>query len=137
MFGMIQRGGEVVIRMLADVKQTTIKPIIEIVVRKGSEIFTDEYNIYARLEKWGYKHKTVCHGAGEYARDESLPSRRRGTGTAFMRSTSIPWKAFGRCSDHGCVPIAESHKKNCLFTSHSLNSLITSENEARRCYPNY
>ena len=27
-FGMIQRGGQVVIHMLADVKQTTIKPLI-------------------------------------------------------------------------------------------------------------
>ena len=26
--------------------------------------------IYARLEAWGYQHKTVCHGRGEYARDE-------------------------------------------------------------------
>jgi transposase len=23
-----------------------------------------------RLEAWGYDHKTVCHGRGEYARDE-------------------------------------------------------------------
>jgi transposase-like protein len=33
-------------------------------------IHTDEYNIYARLPAWGYEHKTVCHGRGEYARDE-------------------------------------------------------------------
>ena len=26
--------------------------------------------IYARLPAWGYGHKTVCHGRGEYARDE-------------------------------------------------------------------
>ena len=30
----------------------------------------DEYNIYNRLEEWGYGHKSVCHSAGEYARDE-------------------------------------------------------------------
>ncbi len=23
-----------------------------------------------RLPEWGYAHKTVCHGAGEYARDD-------------------------------------------------------------------
>jgi transposase len=33
-------------------------------------IYTDEYNIYARLPVWGYQHKTVCHSRGEYARDE-------------------------------------------------------------------
>ena len=58
------------IRMLENVKQTTIKPIIAATVAKGTLIYTDEYDIYARLEKWGYGHQTVCHSAGEYARDE-------------------------------------------------------------------
>jgi hypothetical protein len=35
---------------------------------KGSNVYTDEYGIYARLPGLGYK--TVCHGRGEYARDE-------------------------------------------------------------------
>jgi hypothetical protein len=26
--------------------------------------------IYARLEDWGYGHKSVCHAWGEYARDD-------------------------------------------------------------------
>nr|WP_245536674.1 IS1595 family transposase [Thiothrix nivea] len=69
-FGMIQRSGEVVIRMLANVKQTTIKPLIVETVAAGTLVYTDEYNIYSRLEEWGYAHKTVNHGAGEYARDE-------------------------------------------------------------------
>ena len=69
-FGMVQRGGQVVIRLLSDVQQATIQPVIEAMVAKGSLIFTDEYNIYARLEKWGYLHKTVNHSQGEYARDE-------------------------------------------------------------------
>ena len=56
--------------MLANVQQTTIQPIIEATVAKGALIHTDEYGIYARLEGWGYQHKAVCHGRGEYARDE-------------------------------------------------------------------
>ena len=36
----------------------------------GSLVYTDEYDIYARLEPWGYEHQTVCHSAREYARDE-------------------------------------------------------------------
>lgn len=69
-FGMIERGGYLVIRMLENVKQSTIQPIIEATVSKGSLIYTDEYDIYTRLEQWGYGHQTVCHSAGEYARDE-------------------------------------------------------------------
>jgi transposase-like protein len=67
---MIQRGGDVVIAMLANVQQVTIKPLIKATIAVGSLIYTDEYAIYTPVPKWGYKHKTVCHGRGEYARDE-------------------------------------------------------------------
>ena len=56
--------------MLADVRQTTIRPVIEASVAKGALVHTDEYGVYARLDEWGYRHKTVCHARGEYARDE-------------------------------------------------------------------
>jgi len=69
--GLIQRGGQVVLRMLANVQQATIKPIITAAVAPGTLVHTDEYSIYARLPAWGYGHKTVCHGRGEYARDEN------------------------------------------------------------------
>jgi transposase len=56
--------------MLANVRQTTIRPVIEASVAQGALVHTDEYDVYARLHDWGYGHKTVCHGRGEYARDE-------------------------------------------------------------------
>lgn len=68
--GIIERGGEVVLHMLANVQQKTIAPILKQTIQVGSLIFTDEYDIYARLEEWGYVHKTVNHSAGEYAPDE-------------------------------------------------------------------
>ena len=67
---MIQRAGEVVIRMLANVKQVTIGPLIERTIAPGTVVYTDEYDIYARLPEWGYAHRTVCHAAGEFARDD-------------------------------------------------------------------
>jgi transposase-like protein len=67
---MIQRGGEVVLHMLPNVQQVTIRPIIERTVGCGSLVYTGEYDIYARLDTWGYGHKTVCHSSGEYARDD-------------------------------------------------------------------
>ena len=69
-FGMIQRTGEVVIRMLANVKQVTIGPLIKRAIAEGTVVYTDEYDIYSRLEEWGYDHRTVCHAKGEYARDD-------------------------------------------------------------------
>jgi transposase len=68
--GLIQRGGQVVLHMLPNVQQVTIKPIINEKVALGTLIHTDEYDIYTRLPAWGYDHKTVCHASGEYARDE-------------------------------------------------------------------
>ncbi len=62
---MIPRGGEVIIKMLSNVKQATIAPVILKLVSPGTLIFTDEYSIYARLTEWGYGHKTVNRGQGE------------------------------------------------------------------------
>ena len=56
--------------MLSDVRQRTIEPVITGAIAAGSLVHTDEYVVYARLPAWGYRHKTVCHGRGEYARDE-------------------------------------------------------------------
>lgn len=56
--------------MLENVQQTTIEPRIKETILAGTLIYTDEYNIYARLQLWGYDHKTVNHASGEFARDE-------------------------------------------------------------------
>jgi len=44
--------------------------VIAAAVTPGTLVHTDEYSIYARLPAWRYRHKTVCHGRSEYARDE-------------------------------------------------------------------
>lgn len=67
---MLHHGGEVAIHRLENVQQKTIRPTIEAAVRPGMLIHTGAYDIYARLPEWGYRHKTVCHRRGEYARDE-------------------------------------------------------------------
>ena len=69
-FGMILRGGMVVMRMLENVKQVTIGPLIKAAIALDTTVYTDEYDIYSRLPEWGYAHRTVNHGRGEYARDE-------------------------------------------------------------------
>jgi hypothetical protein len=100
--------------MLANVQQATIKPVIEATVAKGSLIYTDEYNVYARLPAWGYLHKTVCHGQGEYARDED--------GDGFVRSTSTRWKASGLCCARGCVRTGAFRRRSCRIILASFNS---------------
>lgn len=69
-FGMIQRSGDVVLTLLPNVQQKTIAPIIKNGVAPGTMLYTDEYDIYSRLTEWGFQHRSVNHGSGEYARDE-------------------------------------------------------------------
>lgn len=56
--------------MLENVRQVTIEPLLRATIAPGTQVYTDEYSIYARLPEWGYPHATVCHAAGEYARDD-------------------------------------------------------------------
>lgn len=66
---MMQRDGKVMTKIVPDTKTKTIQPIILSDVRAGSEIQSDEWLAYRGLNKRGYEHKTVEHGAGEYAKD--------------------------------------------------------------------
>ena len=72
---MIERGGLVSLRVLPNVQQKTIEPIITSQVEKADVFYTDECNraafrIYNNIQSLEYTHKTVNHGGGEYARDE-------------------------------------------------------------------
>jgi|GEM_PF-1918785 len=69
-FGMMQRGGHVVIHLLATVKQQTSKPCIKDPIVPGTLGSTDAYSMYARVCAWGYDQKSVNHGRGEDARAE-------------------------------------------------------------------
>ena len=114
--GLVQRNGLLALRLLNDVQQKTIRPIIKQLVSVGSLIYTDEYNIYSRLKEWGYAHKTVCHAAGEYARDED--------GDGFCEVHVNTRKISGPSFAHGYVHIVEYVKKDCPSIWASLNSSI-------------
>jgi transposase-like protein len=58
---------QVSLEVLENVRTATIKPIIAAQVKGGAQFFTDEDNIYHFTEA-DYDHRTVNHGAGEYAR---------------------------------------------------------------------
>jgi hypothetical protein len=50
---MIPRSGEIVSRMLADVKPRTIGPLLKATVASGATVATDENEIDARPAQWG------------------------------------------------------------------------------------
>ena len=67
---MMQRGGEVVMNLMANVQQKTIEPLIKDPIVPGTLVYTDEYSMDARLQSGGYGHKRVPHGRGKFARDD-------------------------------------------------------------------
>lgn len=69
--GMLQRGGDVMLQVVPNVRRVTLQPIIVKNIEAGSCIHTDELLSYRGLDAKGFTHKTVNHGKGEYAKDGS------------------------------------------------------------------
>lgn len=65
-FGMVERGGNVMSEVVPDVSNNTLEGIIKNHVKEGSTISTDEFKSYYHLNKRGYKHGYVHHGIKEY-----------------------------------------------------------------------
>jgi transposase len=68
-FGMVERGGDVVTEVVPSRHARNLLPRIEKHVVAGSEIHTDEMGAYNNLVIRGFNHKRVNHSAGEYVRD--------------------------------------------------------------------
>lgn len=68
-FGMVERGGNVMTKIVPNASRATLQGHINANVSKGSEMQTDEWLGYRGLDKQGYTHETVEHGCGEYARN--------------------------------------------------------------------
>jgi transposase-like protein len=71
LFGMMQRDGQVMTKVVPNVAKKTLQPIIEQNILDGSKVHTDELKSYKGLKKAGYNHQTVNHSAGEYASGET------------------------------------------------------------------
>ena len=65
--------------------KSTLQPIIEQFVMKGSRIITDELNAYNGLNRLGYSHAIVNHGAQEYAYDDIFTNSIEGFWSHFRR----------------------------------------------------
>ncbi len=70
--GMMERDGDVVTKVVPNVKRATLEPIIAENVKPETEIHTDELKSYNELDKQGYDHKTVNHSTGEYATPDGV-----------------------------------------------------------------
>lgn len=65
-FGMLERQGDVMTRVVPNARRKTLEPEILANVRKGATVSTDEWIAYKNLGKWGYKHGAVDHSAEQW-----------------------------------------------------------------------
>lgn len=70
LFGMLDRDGDVMTKVVSDRKRGTLLPLITKNVEKGSVVHSDEHHGYADVGKAGYWHKTVNHSKKEYAKGD-------------------------------------------------------------------
>jgi transposase len=67
-FGMLERQGDVMTRIVENVRRATLEPHILANVKNGSTVSTDELKSYVKLARRGYTHGTVNHGAEEWVK---------------------------------------------------------------------
>lgn len=68
--GMVERGGNVRLVRITDIKRESIQEQVLKHVAIGSKVMTDEFRSYLGLSSF-YVHDSVSHGEGEYVKGES------------------------------------------------------------------
>jgi len=66
MLGMIERGGDVITRIIPDRRENTIIPHLAQWVKTGSRVATDEAKAFMNLGEYGYRHGKVNHAQKQY-----------------------------------------------------------------------
>jgi len=65
-FGMVERGGDVMTHVVPNVRKATLERHILESIEGGSTVSTDELSSYAKIARFGYDHGTVNHSADRW-----------------------------------------------------------------------
>jgi len=82
--GILERNGNLITQVIPNTQQETIEPIINMNVKKGSNVYTDEWFAYKDLYKW-FNHEIVNHRTKQYV-----------NGKASTNSTENAWSHLKR-----------------------------------------
>jgi transposase len=85
-FGMLEREGNVMTRVVENVRRATLEPRILTNVKIGSTVSTDELKSYAKLARLGYDHGAVNHAADEWVRGKHHTNSLEGFWSILKRS---------------------------------------------------
>jgi transposase len=95
-FGMVERGGNILTRVLPAARHSEILPIISQYVAPNTMISTDESKLYHSLGKLGYRHGTVNHHREEYVRGNIHTNTIEGFWSHFKNSVRGTHKSISR-----------------------------------------
>jgi transposase len=62
--------GAVVVEVVPNADRASLLSLVEETTQRDATSYTDEAGAYAATAQTGRMHKTVCHRAGEWARDD-------------------------------------------------------------------
>lgn len=85
-FGMVERGGDLMAMVVPDVSAKTLVGKIKHNVEKGTVISSDEWPSYKGLRKAGFAHGTVNHGKEEWVVGQHHTNTIEGFWSHFKRS---------------------------------------------------
>jgi transposase-like protein len=85
-FGMVERGGDVITRVVPNARSKTLYPHIIGGVETGSIISTDEWVAYKSLPKIGYRHGVVDHSRDQWVNGEVHTNTIEGLWAMLKRS---------------------------------------------------
>ncbi|MGE0650507.1 MAG: IS1595 family transposase [Alphaproteobacteria bacterium] len=84
--GMVERGGEIVARVVRTRSIHDMVPLILTHVKRGTRIMTDEHQTYTALTEEGYRHEFVTHVAKEWVRGDVHTNTLEGFWAALKRA---------------------------------------------------
>jgi len=134
MFGMLQRGGDLRLAHVPDVRSATTKPIILANITPKSSVYTDEAQTYIWMRS-EYRHRFVAHSLGEYVRDDVTTNRIENVFSHFKRSiVGVYHKASDRHLDRYLQMFAFRWNRRNMGEGERVNALLKDARGRRLTY---
>lgn len=102
-FGMVQRKGGVAAIKVKDAKRSTLMPLIKQRVMSKSSVYTDEFRVYDKLRKQGYRHERVNHSEKKWV-----------SGTVHTNTIEGFWSALKRGIDGVYHAVSAKHLQSYI-----------------------
>ncbi len=85
-FGMVERGGDIITKIVPNARKVTLLPIVQKYIAKGTVLSTDEWKAYKALGRKGYTHNSVNHSKRQYVDGNTHTNTLEGFWSHFKNS---------------------------------------------------